>query len=353
LEILSTRKGFKSAVRYINKTLGLIDALEEGANLGDLLLETEDEELRGEIAALFRMVLVDKLGYAAFSFNLSRDVSEPASLAGEFERWGALDLVAAYHHPDMGLLAANPKNAEGLSAFGPLRKHELLVIYAGRAGGRTDDFCLKAAKTAAALFDGAEPGIPPELYGGLRGTESAQGTNAVSGGGSSPRTGLSVKIPAAVGASAAPVSEPPPRRAVGAGAGPPAKPHPRKAVQVPRTEFSFQAPRFSRMTPMYSVVVQNELFHNGNVEAWKRIIDSYNTKYPDLRVFIYYDGERILNINTLFKWGKVKHGRSIQFTVAGDEIKDVAKLQRYLVQGASPHFEAFLRGPVSGSLRLF
>jgi len=66
-----------------------------------------------------------------------------------------------------------------------------------------------------------------------------------------------------------------------------------------------------------------------------------------------YEGERILNINTLFKWGKVMHGRSIQFAVAGGEIRDVAKLQRYLIQGASPHFEAFLRGPVSGSLRLF
>jgi len=57
---------------------------------------------------------------------------------------------------------------------------------------------------------------------------------------------------------------------------------------------------------MYSVVVQNELFHNGNVEAWKRIIDSYTTKYPGLEVYIYYDGERIMNINSLFKMGKGK-----------------------------------------------
>jgi hypothetical protein len=59
---------------------------------------------------------------------------------------------------------------------------------------------------------------------------------------------------------------------------------------------------------MYSVVVQNELFHNGNVDAWKRIVASYKTRYPDLEVFIYYDGERIVDINSLFKWGKVKHG---------------------------------------------
>jgi hypothetical protein len=89
------------------------------------------------------------------------------------------------------------------------------------------------------------------------------------------------------------------------------------------------------------------------VEAWKRIIASYNAKYPELRVYIYYEGERILDINALFSWGKVKHGSSIQFSVAGNGIKDVAKLQRYLIQGASHQFEAFLRGPVSAVLKLF
>ncbi|MDR2103259.1 MAG: hypothetical protein LBP42_04045, partial [Treponema sp.] len=108
-----------------------------------------------------------------------------------------------------------------------------------------------------------------------------------------------------------------------------------------------------RMTPMYSVVVQNELFHNGNVEAWKRIVASYNAKYPELQVYIYYEGERIMDINSLFKWGKVKHGSAIQFAVAGSDIKDVAKLQRYLIQGASNQFEAFLRGSVSNVLKLF
>jgi len=107
------------------------------------------------------------------------------------------------------------------------------------------------------------------------------------------------------------------------------------------------------MTPRYAVVVQNELFHNGNVEAWKRIVASYKNKHPDLEVFIFYEGERILDINSLFKWGKVKHGSAIEFAVAGNEIKDVAKLQRYLAQGASHQFEAFLHGPVNTILKLF
>jgi len=89
------------------------------------------------------------------------------------------------------------------------------------------------------------------------------------------------------------------------------------------------------------------------MRVWKRVIASYNVKYPSLQVLVYYDGERITDINSLFKWGKVKHGSSIQFAVAGDEIQGVAKLQRYLAQGASPQFEAFLRGPVNSVLPLF
>ncbi len=105
------------------------------------------------------------------------------------------------------------------------------------------------------------------------------------------------------------------------------------------------------MTPMYSIPVTNELFHNGNVEAWKKIIQSYTTKYPGLEVYVFYEGERIHDINTLFKWGKVKHGSAIMISVAGDDIKDVAKLQRYLKQGASHMFEAFLKAPVSARAR--
>ena len=108
-----------------------------------------------------------------------------------------------------------------------------------------------------------------------------------------------------------------------------------------------------RMTPMYSVPVTNELFHNGNVEAWKKIIQSYEMKYPTCEVSVFYEGEKIHDINTLFKWGKVKHGSTILFAILGTEIKDIAKLQRYLRQGASSEFEAFLKFPVNTVLKLF
>ena len=107
------------------------------------------------------------------------------------------------------------------------------------------------------------------------------------------------------------------------------------------------------MSQLVSVPVSNELFHNGNVEAWKRIIRSYTARYPNSEVMIFYDGERIVDINTLFKWGKVKHGSSIQFAVSAEEIKDLSKLSKYFKQGASPMFEAFLRGSPDTVLNLF
>ncbi|MGI9256703.1 MAG: hypothetical protein ACR2PY_07190, partial [Salinispira sp.] len=101
------------------------------------------------------------------------------------------------------------------------------------------------------------------------------------------------------------------------------------------------------------VLVTNELFHNGNVESWKRIIASYRSSYDDLDVLVYYDGERINDLNALFKWGKVKHGTPIRISVGGVHIKDVSKLRRYLFEGASPRFEVFLKGSIDQPLELF
>jgi hypothetical protein len=307
LEVLSTRAGFNSAVRHIKKITGILDSLGTGQNLADILNDPAVRESGGRTAVILKMILVDKFGYKTASRNLSAVAGELEPLAACFAKWNAVDLVAAYHHPDRGLLVANPKIAGDLVNFGVLRKRELLVIYAGKADAPADTQCLEAARLAGSLFEGGKPVIPAAFYSG----------------------GFTAK-------KAAPAAEEPART-------PPAT--------TAASPVISRGP--VRMTPLYSVAVRNELFHNGNVEAWKRIIASYNAKYPELKVYIYYEGERILDINALFKWGKVKHGRSIQFAVAGNEIKDVAKLQRYFAQGASNQFDAFLRGPVNSTLNLF
>ena len=357
LEMLATRAGFNAAVRHMNKTIDIAGTLGANANLGDLLYERGDENLSGERGALLlRMLLVDKLGYKSVSANLENVTANIPALAKEFETWKGVDLVVAYHHPDLGLLIANPKIAEELANFGMLRKRELLVIYAGKSGAAADQTCQKAAELAVALFVGNKSKVPPEILKGnfavkpLKKAEAEEEEKPAK----APRAQKAAKAgKSASGSRAAKAA----RGRAAVKAAPAAAPAPKESARVAPPAVTAAAPAISkgpvRMTPMYSVVVANELFHNGNVEAWKRIIASYNAKYPALQVFIYYEGERILDINALFKWGKVKHGSAIQFAVSGNDIKDVAKLQRYLVQGASHQFEAFLHGPVNNVLKLF
>ena len=347
LEVLSTRTGFNSAVRYMTTAIEVSGTL--GANnLGDLLYERGDEDLSGErCALLLRMLLVDKLGYKTISANLNAIAPDMSALADEFAKWKGVDLIAAYHHPDMGLIIANPKSAEELADFGILRRHELLVIYAGKGNNPADESCQKAAELAVKLFEGGKAKVPPEL---LKGSFAAKKL-------SKPTKEKPEKATKASKAKKDKLTKSSAARKKAAKAAPAAEAKPQASARVAPPAVTETAPAISkgpvRMTPMYSVVVSNELFHNGNVEAWKRIIRSYNMTYPDLQVFVYYEGERILDINTLFKWGKVKHGSVIQFAVAGNNIKDVAKLQRYFVQGASSRYEAFLQGPALTVIKLF
>ena len=335
LEILSSRSGFNSAVRHIQKTMDIAgDA--GSSNLGDIIYEMDDEELTGpRINLLLRMMLVDKFGYKTASANLSSVIDDPAGLSKEFSKWNGIDLVAAYYHPELGILVANPKVAQELALFGQLKKRELLVIYAGFQGKETDEKCQKAADIAIRLFEGSKASPPAELLKGKYTVKKVSKPNSQED--ETPVKEAKTKTAAKAGAPA--------RNATVKNAPEPAKKAVTYAVKPPA------AP--AKMTPRYAVVVQNELFHNGNVEAWKKIIASYNAKHPDLVVYIYYEGERILDINSLFNWGKVKHGTAIDFAVAGDQIQDVAKLQRYLAQGASKMFEAFLKGPVNSVLKLF
>ena len=329
LGILSTRSGFNSAVRHIKQTMDI--ASQSNANLGDVVYELDDEELTGDkIGLLLRMLLVDRLGYKCASTNLSCAIKDVSVLAREFGKWTGVDLVAAYFHPEMGLLIANPKIAEELAGFGQLSKNELMVVYAGLQGKETDENCQKAAELALRLFDGSKVTAPTFLTRGKFMAKKVTKPKKETEKKAAPKKAAPKKAPAA---KKAPAKKP--------------------AVKKAATVVQVKAGAPARMTPRYAVIVQNELFHNGNVEAWKRIIASYKAKHPALEVFIYYEQERIHDINSLFKWGKVKHGSAIEFAVAGNDIQDVAKLQRYLAQGASHQFEAFLRGPVNTVLKLF
>lgn len=337
-ESLANKESFNASVRHVKATVSLSERVSNGENLADILnIMIDDKSINAdEIQPLVSMLLIDKFHYYTSSKNLASTANDLMVVHETVKGWNAFDIVILYYHPDVGVMAINPKNRSHVARIDRMNKSELLVVYAGAFGKPVDEvLAAKLAESLVSLYEGRKvkeaaallkgpcaykPTAEPKI-------ENARAPKVAAKTAAAKAKGKALVIPATGKAAVAPAT-------------PPAK--------------SFVAPKTgSRMTPMYGVNVTNELFHNGNVEAWKRIIDSFKVKHPDLDVLVYYDGERIVNLNALFKWGKVKHGSVIQFAVAGDNISDVAKLQRYLSQGASPMFEAFLRGPVNGVLSLF
>lgn len=291
--------------------------------------------LHEQTQAVANMLLVDKWKYSVMSSNITGVQEDTSKISQEVSTWKALDFVIGYHHPDIGFILINPKNPESAAIISGFRKNELVVLYAGvqNEDKEASNKATIALPLLLKLIEGKQVKAPSSILSGSYSFVPAkkQAVKKQPAGKKTPVSGAK-KTRSATSASVKQDST--------SASLTTAAPEPVVPVQ-------------SRMTPLISVVVSNELFHNGNVEAWKRIIRSYNAKYPNLQVFIYYDGERIVDINTLFKWGKVKHGSCIQFCVSGENIQDLAKLSRYFRQGASPQFEAFLHGSPDTVMNLF
>ncbi|POQ98667.1 hypothetical protein AU468_12450 [Alkalispirochaeta sphaeroplastigenens] len=307
-DLLSRRAGFNTALRHFRTATSLLEPVSGGANFADLIALKLDEEVisRDQVRPLTSALLVDKFSYQVRSRNAPRTIESAGEIQQILSEWTALQIVIAYEHPQAGLLLINPRNLQSWEPALPIICDELLVVYLENAPGAS----LPAETLERALGD------VHSVLAGLPVDHSDQRYRLPEG----------AHRPAPVPAARAAAPTPAPPKAGGGK---------------------------KRITPRYSVVVTNELFHNGNVEAWKRIIASYRTTYPDLNVLIWYENERINDINALFKWGKVKHGTPIMVSVTGEEIRDVSKLQRYLFEGASHRFEMFLKGGIDQPLELF
>jgi hypothetical protein len=353
---LATRDGFNRSLRHFKFISRVIGDFESKRNIADTLSQClADKSIESrQVLPTLNAILIDKYHYSCRSHNLAENFDAFDGLAATAATWKAVDLVVAYFHPELGVVVVNPKNRDHWEGVRSLKRNELVTVFAGAFDGTNGDKKYETAITILiSLMEGGKTKTPPAL---TKGTFVFKKPAAVAapapaaarrGGGrkaSAPRASKASLL-AAAEASAPAVSSLP---AYQSGAAPAAAP---SAAAPAAVGAPSGAPK--RMTPMYSIVVSNELFHNGNVEAWKKIIQSYTTKYPGLEVYVFYEGERIHDINTLFKWGKVKHGSAIMIAIAGDDIRDVAKLQRYLKQGASHMFEAFLKAQVGAILNLF
>lgn len=289
---LGSREGFNRALRHFKGVTKIVPLLEKKTNLADVINDYLDRAQMNEeqIKPILNSVLVDRFGYSYKSLNLEEDVRGFEKMVEEISKWTAIDLVLSYHHPALGLLTINPRNPNHWEKVGDLSKNELMVIYSKYVGSSSPD------------------GLDNEAIDSFR--ELLRGEAVKANDGFVDQT-----------------------------------------VEVKKIEKKEVIKK--SMTPKYSVQVTNELFHNGNVEAWKNIVESYHVSHPDLDVLIFHAGEPVKDINALFKWGKVKNNDVILFAVAGDKPRNISKLSRYLFEGASKRFEGFLKRDVGKPLTLF
>jgi hypothetical protein len=353
---LATRDGFNRSLRHFKFISRVIADFEGGRNLAETLSECLAEKSiePRQVLPTLNAILVDKYHYVSRSHDMTDNFEDFDSLTTAVGSWRAMDIVVTYFHPELGIVVVNPKNREHWDVVRVLKRNELVTVFAGAFGETdSDDKFEEGVSLLISLIEGGKQKTPASF---TRGKYVFKRQKAPAAPAPAP-TRAARKRPAGGGSGAAQAID------YSAAAGPatsflPAYPAPSAAAAPAAVAAPASAPAApsgapKRMTPMYAIPVTNELFHNGNVEAWKKIIQSYTTKYAGLDVYVFYEGERIHDINTLFKWGKVKHGSAIMIAVAGDDIKDVAKLQRYLKQGASHMFEAFLKAQVGAILNLF
>lgn len=329
---LGTRSGFNHTLRHIVNVTNLIEEAGKGANLADLLNPMLEQGIlrRNQLPPILAVVLVEKLNLPYRAINLKKSVSDFGKLVESFSKWTGVNVVVAYSHPNLDLNLVNPSNEQHWNAIHDLKANELVVVYA-RAANEKRETAEKALDAFFALLNGETATEDPDFV-----------------------------------RAAAPTPPPPPPPPPRAAAAPPPPPPPRAAAaapQAPAAAAPQAAPRPAakpaakpggkrNITPKYSVQVTNELFHNGNVEAWKNIIESYQAKTSN-EVIVYHEGELIQDLNSLFKWGKVKHGGLIMFQVMGYQIKGVSRLQKYLHEGASSRYETFMKHDVNKILNLF
>ncbi len=324
-EILSikTVKDYISLENHLKVLSEIQVQLDEGQNLADIIwtMELDGSISKGLIPAVVHTLLIEKMQYSCLSFNLSARASNWNEIHNSVKTWNQFDTVIAYYHPQLDVSLINPSNKDHWSRIESLAPYELMVVFTKALNPSQQEKEVEFLADFKAISNGnyAEnekqyqsteiepPKHQPRVSEPGEGEEKAEAAEEVSV----------------------------------------------EKAEEPQTEISPSDTKKRRITPKYGVQVTNELFHNGNVEAWRNIIESYEKKHFGSTILLYHNDQRIKHISALFKWGKVKVGDSIYFSIVGEDIKDVAKLKKYLYQGASPSYIYFIKKDVNVTLRLF
>ena len=322
---LSTRSGFNKSLNHFRIVTEVLNLIREGVNTADVVEELERETMirKEQILPVLNSILVEKFFYRTISFNLTRHIKDADQLYSILSKWNKFDTVIAYHHPQLGISLINPQNKTHWENIGGFTREELVVIYVRALDYTEEGKEEKILHDYKKVFLGKTVGNC-SFYNKVEKEYVLEET----------KSDLSVVLDRV-------------------GSPPIAKDPPQKIIQEEKEIQEPPPPPKRKMTPKYSVQVTNDLFHNGNVEAWKNVIESYQLKYPSTKVYIFHDGKQVNNLNSLFKWGKVNHGDVVLFSVVGESFKDISKIQRYLFEGASNRFKVFMKKDVNKVLNLF
>ncbi|MBN2533382.1 MAG: hypothetical protein JXB88_10840 [Spirochaetales bacterium] len=300
-DIFSTRDGCNNVKRYLDAVMDIIYDFEGYENLANILHRYVADELIQikHIPSIISLVLVDKYKYHYSSYNLENDVTNFDAVVKEFRKWNAVDIMFVYFHPELGIFPLNPKNKAHFSRVKLLKQSELVSLYTGLFQNTDGDKVFDIAlEKAILLLKGYEFKTPQVLTAGDMGKEAEE-----------------------------------------------------------EEEEEEEAPVifFVEESPFYGIPVTNNQFHNGNVEAWKKIIRSYVYTFPDVKVIIYYNREEVRDIDSLFQWGKIKPGTVINIKVIGKDLRNkrMSALVYHLKEGASPYFERYIKGNPRMVLKLF
>jgi hypothetical protein len=282
--------------------MSLVHDIDNGKNISDLicLLLSQQKISESQIPGIYSAVLIDKLDYSCISINLTQSIIPKPDTTQKVKQWQGIYLHGLYYDNEGICHPFNPKSVEITQQVPHMDRHELLVLYS-LAGNEKKETAIDAAKAYMNLLEGKEADIKIEY-------------------------------------TQAPVQKPKQQKAKSSTSAAPATI--KKSIPKEKSQ-------------QLGVIVTNELFHNGNVEAWKRIIESYETTYQHSKVNVYYDKKIITDLNALFEWGKVKNGTCIMFNVESPKIQNLIKLKKYLYDGASNRFERFLKGQPGQILKLF
>ena len=335
--------GFNDSIKYIKIANIISKFLTAGCNFSDIINILSGKIKNEHILYFLKIFLVDKFQYQYYSFNLKKDFSEVSMIPDLIGQCNLINTNIVYHDIVLGISCFNPQNSNHWQNV-ELNKDNLISIYANTKPAikpllkdyfKNIDLFFSGFVTKISFDEqlSGEYPIVKSVAAAKKAMEIAKKNREAE------KEDKQVKATQVAGNQVAG------NQVAGDQVG--------KTQNASVTTTVHKSSKKKKTTPKYSIQITNELFHNGNVEAWKNIIESYNVAYPDIELLIFFQGSKVTNVNSLFKWGKVKNGDVILFCLIGEEFKSISKLQRYLFEGASNRFERYLKKDINKTLNLF